>query len=200
MFGSFKNDNNGSDAMEKLDPIPEDANRDDVHALFSELKSQARMPFVPNFMRVCANAPLAANGIWDCMKKVMLQGAVDPALKQLMFVAISAARSCQYCEAAHLSWCRMMGVDDETLARVAESAEDPAITPPMARDVIRFAVKCALAPAEVQAADYASLRHHRLTDAQIMEIIAMAGMAVFHNIIADATGISIDAAFQPQNH
>jgi uncharacterized peroxidase-related enzyme len=181
--------------MEKLKPLAESSATGLQSELFEDLKREMRVSWVPNFMRVCANSPTAAIGIWECAKQIMFKGRIDPALKQLMFVAISAMRNCQYCEAAHLSWCRMMGVDEATLAAVAESAENPRINPAVARDVIAFAVKAALTPSQVTAGDFDKLRGHGLDHEQLMEIVAMAAMAVFHNIIADTTGIAVDEAY-----
>ena len=57
----------------------------------------------------------------------------------MTFAAISADRKCRYCEAAHLACCRMLGVDDETLAKLSAGIGD--IDPAKARDIIRFGVQ-----------------------------------------------------------
>jgi uncharacterized peroxidase-related enzyme len=182
--------------MPKLNLVNDPTVDGHLQTLFEEIKRTSGMPFVPNIMRVNANSTAAAWGVFECGKKLMLEGKLEPALKQLVFVAISAARECAYCEGAHMAWCRMLGVDEETIAKVAAEAEEPSISPPLAREAIRFAVKCALRPREVDEADFAALRAHGLSDEQIMELIAFAGMCVFNNVIADVTSIPLDDAFR----
>lgn len=44
-------------------------------------------------------------------------------------------------------------------------------------------------------ADYESVRSHGLGQPEIVELTAMSGLAVYANIMADATGMEADAMF-----
>lgn len=44
-------------------------------------------------------------------------------------------------------------------------------------------------------ADYESVRSHGLGQPEIVELTAMSGLAVYANIMADATGMEADAVF-----
>jgi alkylhydroperoxidase family enzyme len=52
-----------------------------------------------------------------------------------------------------------------------------------------FGLKCSKNPQNHAEADYEKLRQHGLSRAEILEVIAMAGLAVYANILADATGM-----------
>ena len=69
------------------------------------------------------------------------------------------------------------------------------LTPEKLRDIVIFAVKCARNPQSLSEPDFASLRRHGLGDAEIMELIAMSGLALYLNVVADATGVEPDALF-----
>lgn len=81
----------------------------------------------------------------------------------------------------------MLGVEVE---QSVQAVPDPTL-----RDMILFAVKCARDPQALTNDDYDGLRKHGLSQTQIMELISMAALAVYANIIADATGMEPDAMF-----
>ena len=110
-----------------------------------------------------------------------------------MFVAISKDRNCRYCEAAHLACCRMLGVDTKTLDTLVERMDE--LLPERARAVIKFGVKCARDPQSLDEKDFATLIAHGLNQAEIVEAIGMSALAVYANIMADATGIADDEMF-----
>ena len=63
------------------------------------------------------------------------------------------------------------------------------------RDMLLFGLKCARDPRTVGEPDIRALRAHGLSDAEIVELIAMSGLAVYANIMADATAVPPDAMF-----
>jgi uncharacterized peroxidase-related enzyme len=150
-------------------------------------------PSAPNFITTQGHAPCAARGSWDLVRSVLVGGKLPRWLKEMMFVAISKDRDCRYCEAAHLACCRMLGVNPGLLASLVHDIRG--IPDPKLRDMMGFAVKCARVPQELTDADFVKLRQHGLLEAEIMEMIAMSALAVYANIIADATGVEADAMF-----
>ena len=62
--------------------------------------------------------------------------------------------------------------------------------------MIHFAVRCATDPASLTAADYDALRAQGITDAELVEIVAMSAFAVYATIVADALKVDIDPGFQ----
>ena len=75
------------------------------------------------------------------------------------------------------------------------AVEVDAIPDQKLREMILFALKCSRAPQSLTEVDYARLRRHGLEHKEIVEIISMAGLAVYANILADATGMEEDSMF-----
>jgi uncharacterized peroxidase-related enzyme len=150
-------------------------------------------PAPPNFIKVQGQSLAATSGTWGVVQNVLVGGSLPRTLKEMLFVAISADRQCRYCEAAHVACCRMLGVDSDSLAALASSFES--LDPPQVRDIVRFGVKCARDPQGLTAADFEVLRGHGLRQSEIVELIAMSALAVYANILADATGVEDDEMF-----
>lgn len=179
--------------MSKIDVLaPSDA-ATEVQAVYIDFQRRMGFPEPPNFIKAQGHSPSVVRGTWGLVQNVLVGGALPRSLKEMMFVAISRDRDCRYCEAAHLACCRMLGVDPETMTDLVKNVEE--LSPPQTRDLLRFAVKCARNPQSIDDADYATLRGHGLSQAEIVEAVAMSALAVYANILADATGVEDDAMF-----
>lgn len=172
--------------------VGEDSN-EGVRQVFEEFRQDKSTSFVPNFFKTMANSPTAVRGTWDVYRQVGNLGVVPTALKEMIFVVISAARNCKYCESAHLAFCKVLGVDSETMADLVQNLD--LIRPVRLRDILKFSVTCALNPQGLTAQDYESLRFHGLSSEEIVEIIAMCAFAMYATTFADATKIAIDDEF-----
>lgn len=161
--------------------------------VFGEFERGMGFPMTPNFMKVHGHSFAATSGTWGLLQGTLLTGNLPRALKEMLIAAVSHDRKCMYCEAAHLACCRTLGIDTATLQKLVEDVEG--LTPEKVRDIILFAVKCARDPQSMTAEDYASLRSHGLQDEDIMELISLVGLAVYLNIVADATGVTPDDMF-----
>ncbi len=128
------------------------------------------------------------------VKYRVVSGEIPRWEKELIFVAISKQRQCGYCVAAHIACCRMLGVDPESINLVER---DLMLMPDTAlREKIIFSLKCAREPRKMNASDYDKLRKHGITMSQSLELVAMAGLAVYANIMADATAMEPDEIFE----
>jgi uncharacterized peroxidase-related enzyme len=161
--------------------------------VFGEFQRGMGFPMTPNFMKMHGHSLAAAKATWGLLQGAMLSGNLPRALKEMLVAAVSHDRQCMYCEAAHLACCRSLGIDTATLQILVERVEH--LTPSKVRDIILFAVKCARNPQSMTDADYASLHGHGLNDEDIMELISVIGLAVYLNIVADATGVTPDDMF-----
>ena len=176
-------------------PMIEESSAQGIAAdVFSAFKQTKGTPFVPNFFKTLANSPTVAQGTWNVYRDVGHHGKVPKTIKEMLFVAISQARGCRYCEAAHQAICRLFGVDKEALETLSRDLN--ALKPGRTRDVIKFGLKAALEPQSVTQEDYDLLRRHGLADEEIVEIIGMAAFSVYANIVADATRVEIDSGFE----
>jgi AhpD family alkylhydroperoxidase len=96
-------------------------------AVFDEIRAVRKTSFVNNFWRVLANDPPSLRRTWDSLKQVMGPGTLDPLTKELIYVAVSMANSCEYCIRSHTAAARAKGMTDaqymELVAVVAMAAE-----------------------------------------------------------------------------
>jgi uncharacterized peroxidase-related enzyme len=178
-------------AMPHVPILPPDQASKAAKDVYEEFYLRMRFPAAPNFIMTQGHSPSVARGTWELVKNVLVGGEIPRWKKELIFVAISRERNCRYCVAAHIACCRMLGVDVERIAtNLLDTAADPA-----GRDMIMFAMKCAREPQAMTTDDYDGLRKHGFSQAQIMELVGMAALAVYANIIADATGMEADRMF-----
>jgi uncharacterized peroxidase-related enzyme len=166
----------------------------DIDETFIKIKDALNAPFTPNFFRVWATSPESLKGIWPVMNHILTSGRVGRRLKEMIFVAISSLKSCHYCEAAHHAFCLSIGIKPEQIDRLIKSytveTDDS-----REKAAIDFAVKLAKDSHSSSEQDFQILRELGFDDEEIMEIIAMSGMAVFYNHLANATKINIDNGF-----
>ncbi len=96
-------------------------------AVFADIRATRKTDFVNNFWRVLAHDPAALKRTWDSVKQVMAPGALDPLTKELIYVAVSMANSCEYCIRSHSAAARAKGMTDaqfmEMVSVVAMAAE-----------------------------------------------------------------------------
>jgi len=96
-------------------------------AVLADIRATRNTDFVNNFWRVLAHDPVALKRTWDSVKQVMAPGALDPLTKELIYVAVSMANSCEYCIRSHSAAARAKGMTDaqfmEMVSVVAMAAE-----------------------------------------------------------------------------
>lgn len=176
--------------MSYLPVVSEGSANGDVKRVYEEIKREKRLPFVPNFFKTLAHAPQALDATWMVYRGVTTRGSLPEALKEMIFVAISVARDCKYCEAAHLAFCSLLGVEPYTLRTLTEHID--ALRPERTKDIVQFSVKCALEPRNIEQSDYERLRQHGITDGEIVETIAMCGFAMYATTVADVLRLDVD--------
>jgi uncharacterized peroxidase-related enzyme len=179
--------------MPRLPIVTEEAASLEVSELFSDFRRKMGFPAAPNFITVQGASAPVLRGTWGLVQNVLVAGSLPRSLKEMVFVAISNDRNCKYCTAAHLACCRMLGVDARNLDQLVVNVEE--LMPETTRDIIMFSIKCSRTPQELTEEDFNSIRRHGLTDSEVTEVIAMSGLAVYANIIADATEIKADNMF-----
>lgn len=165
----------------------------EVADILVDFRKRMGFPEAPNFIKAQSASPSVMRGTWGLVQNVLVDGNLPRSLKEMIFVAISMDRKCSYCEAAHVACCRMLGVDEETIEQLVENVEG--LMPERTRDIISFGRKCARAPQSLDDSDFQQLKDHGLDEAEILELIAMSGLAVYANTMADATRVEPDSIF-----
>ena len=103
-------------------------------------------------------------------------------------------KECHYCEAAHHAFCLNIGIPKEQIESLIQNHGIES-GDPKEKAAIDFAVRLAKNSHASSEQDFQALRGLGFDDEEIMEIIAMSGMAVFYNHLANATKINIDSGF-----
>lgn len=125
--------------------LPDEAAGAAARAVFADIRATRRTDLVNNFWRALAHDPALLKATWERLQAVMAPGALDPLTKEMIYIAVSAAQSCEYCVRSHTAAARAKGMSDQ----------------------------------------------------QLMELVAIVGMAAETNRLAIALQTPVDAAFKP---
>ncbi len=137
---------------------------------------QKHLGVVPNMMTLMAQSPL----VLECyvnFNGALSKGTLKPTVREQIALAVAEVNECEYCLAAHTAISKMLKMDDDVIlaARKGEAA-DPKIAP-----VLNFARLVVKHRGKVSEADILRLTEAGYDEAQIAEIIANVGLAVFTN-------------------
>jgi AhpD family alkylhydroperoxidase len=83
-----------------------------VRAVFDDIKRTRNVPDVNNFWKYLAHDPAGLKRTWESLKQVMAPGALDPLVKEMVYLAVSVSNGCGYCIASHTAGARKAGMDD----------------------------------------------------------------------------------------
>ena len=72
-----------------------------VKKIFDEIKRVRKIKKIPNFWKTLANNPVTLERTWTSLQQVMKKGALDPMIKELIYVAVSITNNCEYCIKSH---------------------------------------------------------------------------------------------------
>lgn len=98
--------------IEYADAAPE------VRAVYDDIMRTRKSDWVNNFWKALANHPPTLARTWESVKQVMAPGALDPLVKEMLYVAISATNGCEYCIRSHTAGARARGMTDAMLGEV----------------------------------------------------------------------------------
>ena len=83
-----------------------------VKEIFDEIKEARQITEIPNFWKTMANSPETLERTWRSLQQVMGKGELDPAVKELIYVAVSITNNCEYCIKSHSIAARKKGATD----------------------------------------------------------------------------------------
>ena len=82
-------------------------------AVFNDIRAVRGTDYVNNFWRALAHDPTLLKATWERLKVVMAPGALDPLVKEMLYVAVSTANGCSYCVHSHTASAKAKGMSDE---------------------------------------------------------------------------------------
>ena len=101
--------------------------RPEVRAIYDAIKTARGVPDVNNFWKALAVHPPTLARTWESLSAVMAPGALDPLVKEMIYLTVSMANGCAYCTASHTAAARAKGMTEaqygELLAVIGMAAE-----------------------------------------------------------------------------
>ena len=99
--------------MTQLQPIEYGDARPSVRDVYDDIKHTRKVEDVNNFWKILAHHPATLKRTWESIKEVMAPGALDPLVKEMIYVAVSVTNNCEYCIRSHTTQARQKGMTDD---------------------------------------------------------------------------------------
>ncbi|APZ53683.1 carboxymuconolactone decarboxylase family protein [Salipiger abyssi] len=90
---------------DKLSPL--------AREVFDDIRATRGTDYINNFWRALAHDPETLKATWERLKGLMGAGALDPLVKEMVYIAVSAANACEYCCHSHTAAAKAKGMTDE---------------------------------------------------------------------------------------
>ena len=104
--------------MSRLKPIEYADAPPAVRAVYDDIKTSRNLKDVNNFWKYLAHDPVGLRRTWESLKEVMAPGALDPLVKEMIYLAVSVSNGCGYCIASHTAAARKAGMTDAMFGEV----------------------------------------------------------------------------------
>jgi len=85
----------------------------EVRAVYEDIMATRKTDWINNFWKALANDPATLKRTWQDIKQIMAPGALDPLMKELIYLAVSVTNQCGYCIASHTAAARNKGMTDD---------------------------------------------------------------------------------------
>ena len=99
-------------------PVEDGAASAEVKAVFDDIRKTRDTDYIGIFWRVLANDPASLRRTWEGVKQVMAPGALDPLVKEMIYLAISISNGCDYCSHSHGAAAKAKGMTREMFAEL----------------------------------------------------------------------------------
>ena len=117
--------------MAVLRPLVDEEVSAEALAIFAEIRAARQTEFINNFWRVLAHDPALLRATWDRLAVVMGPGTLDPMVKEMIYLAVSAANGCSYCVHSHTAAAKAKGMTEaqhgELLSVIAMASQTNAL-------------------------------------------------------------------------
>ncbi len=89
-----------------------------VRAVYDDIMATRKTDWINNFWKAIAHDPPLLKRTWESIKQIMAPGALDPLLKEMLYVAVSVTNGCGYCIASHTASAKAKGMTEEMFAEL----------------------------------------------------------------------------------
>jgi uncharacterized peroxidase-related enzyme len=174
----------------KIEPLEKDQAAESVRPIYEGIEKKAGR--VNNMVKVMAHKPNILGPFLDFYKQVWVSGALDPKIKELVYLRTSLMNGCTYCSRAHTATAKRRGVTDEQVQALKEpGGSGQEIFTEEERAALQFAEKLTAWPAAVQAADLDAVGKY-FNDEQIEELVLAVATANFTNRFNEGMKTPVD--------
>ncbi len=90
----------------------------EVKAVYDDIMATRNTNTINNFWKTIAVHPPTLARTWRDLKEVMAPGALDPLVKEMIAVAVSATNGCAYCVNSHTAAAMQKGMTKEMLGEL----------------------------------------------------------------------------------
>ncbi len=90
----------------------------EVRAVYDDIMATRKIDWINNFWKALANHPATLKRTWESIKQVMAPGALEPLVKEMVYLAVSATNGCEYCIRSHTAAARKAGMSDAMLGEL----------------------------------------------------------------------------------
>ncbi len=144
----------------------------------------SKLGFTPNVMLALGHRPDEARAFFAYHDALMeAEGGLSKAEREMIVVATSAANQCPYCIVAHGAILRIRSGDPLIADQIAANWRTAPVSDRQ-RAMLRFAVKLARTPEEIEDDDYFPLYQQGFSDDDIWEIGAITAFFAMSNRLA----------------
>lgn len=96
-----------------------DAAPPEVRAIYDDIKRTRNIDWINNFWKALGHDAALLRRTWASVKEIMAPGgALDPLVKEMIYVAVSATNQCGYCIASHTAAARKAGMTEQQFAEL----------------------------------------------------------------------------------
>jgi AhpD family alkylhydroperoxidase len=100
-------------------------------ATFDDIRAKRQTDYVNNFWRALAHDPALLKATWERLQTVMAPGALEPMVKEMVYLAVSVVNGCTYCVHSHTAAAKSKGMTEaqhgELLAVIAMASQTNAL-------------------------------------------------------------------------
>ena len=90
----------------------------EVRAVYDDIMKTRGSDWVNNFWKYLAHDPKTLRRTWESVKEVMAPGALDPVVKEMIYLAVSVTNNCEYCIRSHTAAARKAGMSEAMLGEL----------------------------------------------------------------------------------
>lgn len=92
--------------------LTDDEASPEAREVFADIRKTRNSDYVNNAWRALANNPPMLERSWEKAKAVMGPGALDPVMKELIYLTVSIMNNCEYCIHSHSFFARQKGLTE----------------------------------------------------------------------------------------